>query len=245
MAEKNASDAFGRIFSRQSAAHLLALDIMNEVPQKKGISALGWVGIGCGSVLLIGIVVVSLLIGWCNRKVGEVKQNPERFMAEVAINAHPDYSVVTSNDETKEMTIKEDKTGKETTFSYKDIADGKFAMKSSDGENIEVGMVKPEELPDFVKVMEGGVMSSGYQSKATGALTGMILYTVNDTPENVIAFYEKSVDSWNNVSTSKSNFSLGDTVQHSLNVSDATRKINVTAQKESQQTTVTVTFEQK
>ena len=106
-------------------------------------------------------------------------------------------------------------------------------------------MVKPEELPDFIKVIEGGVMSSGYQSTANGALTGMILYKITETPENVIAFYEKSVESWTNASSGKSNFTLGDMAQHSLNVSDATRKINVTAQKQGQETTVSVTFEQK
>jgi hypothetical protein len=53
------------------------------------------------------------------------------------------------------------------------------------------------------------------------------------------------VESWTNVSSGKSNFTLGDMAQHSLNVSDATRKINVIAQKKGQETTVTVTFEQK
>ena len=233
------------IFSRQWEAQLLACSIMNEVPQKKGMPALGWIGIGCGTVLLIGIVAISLLVGFCKRKVDDWSQNPERKMAEFMINANPDYSVVMSNDETMEMTIKEDKTGKETTFSYKDIAEGKFAMTTSDGQSIEVAMVKPEELPDFIKVIEGGVMSSGYQSTANGALTGMILYKITETPENVIAFYEKSVESWTNASSGKSNFTLGDMAQHSLNVSDATRKINVTAQKQGQETTVSVTFEQK
>lgn len=218
---------------------------MNEVPQKKGMSALGWVGIGCGTVLLIGIVAISLLVGYCKRKVDAIQQNPERTIAELMINANPEYSVVSSNDETKEMTIKEDKTGKETTLSYKDIAEGKFALTTSDGKTIEVGMVKPEELPDFVKVIDGGVMTSGFQSDNAGVLSGTIVYTTSETPENVIAFYEKSVESWTNVSSGKSNFTLGDIAQHSLRVSDATRKINVTAQKQGQQTTVTVTFEQK
>lgn len=233
------------IFPRQWGPQLLACSIMNEVPQKKGMSALGWVGIGCGTVLLIGVVVVALLIGWCNRKVEQVQQNPERFMAELAINAHPDYSVVSSNDQAKEMTIKEDKTGKEMTFSYKDIADGEFAMTTSDGQNFEVGTVKLEDLPEFVKVVDGGVITSGYQATENGVLKGSLIYTTTETAEDVITFYEKSVETWSSNTKQKNNFALGGIAQHSIKVSDANRMIHVIAQKQDAQTTVSVTFEQK
>ena len=73
-----------------------------SLPQpKKGIPALGWVGIGCGTILIIAIIVISLLIGWCKRTVGDIsdfQKNPEKAAAEMMVRMNPDVKKISQDD---------------------------------------------------------------------------------------------------------------------------------------------------
>jgi hypothetical protein len=93
--------------------------------------------------------------------------------------------------------------------------------------------------------VDGGVITSGYQATENGVLKGSLIYTTTETAEDVITFYEKSVETWSSNTKQKNNFALGGIAQHSIKVSDANRMIHVIAQKQDAQTTVSVTFEQK
>src|SRR5690606_13549317 len=101
---------------------------MNEMPptppeppaiqEKKGIPPLGWVGIGCGTLVVIAVLVISLLIGWCKKTVGDFsdfQKNPEKAAAELMVRMNPDVEKVSENDATGEMTIRT-KDGKEVTL---------------------------------------------------------------------------------------------------------------------------------
>ena len=222
---------------------------MRDGEKKKGLSGLAWAGIGCGSVLLIGLVAAALLVNVCKKAVSdfstEMNKNPERKIAEMAIGMHPDFSVVSSNDDTKQMTIKEDKTGKEMTFSYKDIADGKFAMTNSDGTTTEVGTIKAEDIPAWVPLPTTATISGGFQSVKNGKTVGMVVFQSTDKPEDVIAFYESATSSWSSGTSSKNNINIGDVNQHTFEKSASDKKITVMAQSSSSGTQVTVTFEEK
>lgn len=234
------------VILRRTANEALMNEQMPVDGKKKGMPALAWVGIGCGTVLLIGLVVVAMLIGWCKRSVNEFTQdmekNPERKVAEMVINLNPDYSVVSTNDETGEMTIKEDKTGKVTTFSYKDIQDGKFMMTGSDGTSVAVGKVKIEDLPAWVALPAGTTEISGVSGLANGKQNGVVTFTTKETPEAIVEFYEKSASSWGSLSSSKNNFNLNGAQKHSLSLSNSTQKLDVLATSNGGDTTVTLTF---
>ena len=178
-------------------------DPIREGEKKKGLSGLAWAGIGCGVVLLIGLVAAALLVNVCNKFSSDLKKNPERKIAEMAIGMHPDFSVVSSNDDTKQMT------GKEMTFSYKDIADGKFAMTNSDGTTTEVGTIKAEDIPAWVPLPTAATISGGFQSVKNGKTVGMVVFQSTDKPEDVIAFYESATNSWSSGTSSKNNINIG------------------------------------
>ena len=59
-------------------------------------------GIGCGGLLVVGVIAVALLIGICKRKAEEVmrdfEENPTKKAAEWAARANPDFEMVSTDD---------------------------------------------------------------------------------------------------------------------------------------------------
>lgn len=224
-----------------------------QIPQenapKKGLSGWAWAGIGCGSVLLIGVVIFVLLIGMCKRAVTEfsndMNANPERKSAEMIIGFHPDYSVVSSNDETKQMTIKEDKTGKEMTFSYQDIADGKFAVTTSDGSAVSFGAVDLSKVPAWVVLPPDAKSTGGFLNVVNGKNAGVVVFTTGLTAEEVREFFNKSWESWSTSSGSSSSMTLNGVETVTLEKKSATQEISVMVQASGGKTTATVTYSEK
>lgn len=183
-----------------------------QTQQKKGLSGWAWAGIGCGSLLLIAVVAVALLIGFCSRKLNEfsheMQTNPERKTAELVIGFLPDYEIVSVNDETKQMTIREKKTGKEMTLSYTEIAEGKFAGEDESVPTAD-GTADLSKLPSWVTVPGDAKPLTGMQPIVPGTRGGMITYTTDLSAEEVKEFYENDWASWTNASGSSSNLSFG------------------------------------
>lgn len=221
----------------------------NNGAPKRGLSGWAWAGIGCGTVLLIGIIVFGLMVSWCNRKVTELNKelqaNPERKTAEWAIGLHPEFSVVSSNDDTKEMTIKEDKTGKEMTFSYKDIADGKFAVTNPDGTTVQMGAVDLSKLPTWVMLPIDAKVSGGFQADDLGKASGMVVFTTALSPTKVKELFQKQFDTWSSGEGSSSSITVNGVEQHTLGKSSADKEINVMIQSDGTKTSVTLTYREK
>ena len=222
---------------------------MEQLPtdgtKKKGLSGLAWAGIGCGAVLIIGVIVVGLLVGYCNRAVADFKDNPERKVAEFVINASSEYETVSHDDNAKTMTIKEKKTGKEMTMSYKDISEGKFAMTDSEGKTLEIGTVKLEDLPKWVPVPAGATVTSGFQSAENGKASGVVVFGTTQTPQEVADFFKTSTDGWSSSTMKSGNLTIGDVQQYNFERSSATQEIHVMSQKTDTGTQSTVTYKEK
>lgn len=150
-----------------------------EPPVKKGIPALGWVGIGCGSLVLIAAVAISLLVGWCKRAVGdlsEFQRNPEKAAAELMVKLNPDVEKVSQDDAAGEMTIRT-KDGKEMTMRYKDISEGKFVIKDDEGNIAELGSTDLTKVPAWVP-RAPGVKSTQTSIRNTNASKESGFYSV-------------------------------------------------------------------
>lgn len=214
--------------------------------QKKGLSGWAWAGIGCGTVLLIGIIAIGLGVGYCSRKVTEfnkeMQANPERKSAELIIGFHPEYSVVSSNDQTNEMTIKEDKTGKEMTLSFKDIADGKFAMTGPDGTMIQMGAVDLSKLPAWVKLPADATSTGGYQTTVNGKNSGVVIFTSSLTAKELTEFFDKDWDTWSSSTGSSSSMTLNGVESHTMSHKSTDKEVTVMVQVSGGNTSTTVTY---
>lgn len=113
---------------------------------------LGWVGLGCGTLLIIAVIVVSLLVGWCKRTVGDIsdfKTNPEKAAAEMMVRLNPDVEKISQDDAKGEMTIRT-KDGQTVTMSYKHISEGRLMLKDDKGNIAEFGGADLTNVPAWV-----------------------------------------------------------------------------------------------
>ena len=67
-----------------------------EIPQssvatqdKKGMPVIAWVGIGCGGLIILGIIVTVILFKLFAGKIREFSENPEKTAAELVVAADP------------------------------------------------------------------------------------------------------------------------------------------------------------
>ncbi len=93
----------------------------SPAPQKKGIGALGWLGIGCGALILIIIVVVvgGLIIAGPKVKqfVEEAQKNPTRATATAMVSmSGGQFEMVKEDDVNKRYTVRQKSNGQLTTI---------------------------------------------------------------------------------------------------------------------------------
>lgn len=163
--------------------------------KKKGMPALAWVGIGCGGIVLIGIVCVVLAGFWGFRKVKEVAKeltsNPGKSSAEFVVASNKDLEKVSENDETGEMTIRIKSSGQQLTLKYDDLAKGRVMVKDKDGNVTQLGLGDLERVPAWLPRYPGAKEEASLmQSEDAKQMTGMLSFTTTDTVEDVRKFYE-------------------------------------------------------
>jgi hypothetical protein len=105
---------------------------------KKGLSALAWLGIGCGGFLLATFVILITAVVFFSNKAVEyarkVEENPAKAAAELFVKVNPGVELISVDDQAGTMTLRIKETGKVATVTYADIAQGKFSVESEDGE---------------------------------------------------------------------------------------------------------------
>jgi hypothetical protein len=153
--------------------------------------------------------------------------------------------VVSANDDTGEMTIREDKTGKEMTFSYRDITDGKFAVSAPDGSHMTMGTFDLGSLPSWIKLPDDAQARSGYQTKSSGKSSGVVVVTTAMPAKDVQVHFEKSWDQWKNFSGSSNSMTLQSVETINMERKSDDKSITVVIQSSAGVTTVTVTYSEK
>ncbi|MFU8892653.1 MAG: hypothetical protein ACNA8L_03400 [Luteolibacter sp.] len=165
---------------------------------KKPMSTGAKVGMGCGVLAMVGVIVVVLLVSWCNKTVGgymrDFADNPERATAELMINMSPELELVGSNDAEATITFRDKASGKETTMSWSDVAEGRFSISDSEGNELTFGAANMEAVPDWVpRLPDATQVASSYHSVDGGKMTGAYMATSSmQTAELEALFAEKA-----------------------------------------------------
>ena len=112
-------------------------------PPKKGMGPLAWIGIGCLVVVVLGLGTCFAVVKYGSNKLKEYADDPNKMAmtaAKLVVGANPDYDLVSSDDAAQTLTIRNKKTGEETTVSVADLSDGKISFEGPDGSgSISVG----------------------------------------------------------------------------------------------------------
>ncbi len=189
------------------------------VPQqkKKGLSPLAWIGIGCLGILVIGGIVATLITVFVARKVSEVasemNEDPVAATAKILAAASPDIELVATDKDNRTVTFREVSTGKELTFSYDDIENGRVSFSSgsetadlefSEADDGAAGVVVKtsegtatfgagagaSDVPDWIPVFPGASTTGNFTAEADGQLTGTFSFTTDSDIESILNYYD-------------------------------------------------------
>jgi hypothetical protein len=149
---------------------------------------IAWFGIGCGTILIICVLVASLFVGWCKRKIDDFAKNPEKAAAEMVVKLNPDLEMLSTDDTKGEMTIR-NKKGEVTTLSYKDISEGRITVRDKEGNLTMLGTGDLSQVPEWVPRLPNSSDEVGIMhSETTEQTTGMFSATTSDPLDKVEEF---------------------------------------------------------
>jgi len=183
-------------------------------PPKKGMGPLAWIGIGCGIIIVIGIVVMAAGAYLFKTKVVDPwKDNPSLAAAKLVVQASPDLELVKEDPKAQTITVHNKKTDETLVVSLDDAKNGRFkfssngkgassidfsqqgiSVKTQDEKGKEstfvAGAGAPKDLPAWLPTYPGATVQGGFSSKSADATVQTFGLTTTDSPDKVIAFYQ-------------------------------------------------------
>jgi len=182
-------------------------------PPKKGIGPLGWIGIGCGVIIVIGLIVMTAGAYLFKTKVVDpLKDNPSLAAAKLVVAATPDLELVSEDPKGQSITVHNKKTNDTVVVSLEDAKNGRFkfsadgkgassvdfsqqgvSVKTQDEKGQESTFVggagAPKDLPAWLPAYPGATVTGGFSSKSAQATAQSFALTTPDSVDKVIAFY--------------------------------------------------------
>ncbi len=243
-------------------------------PPKKGLSPLAWIGIGCGALVVlaaIGFMIMLAAGGWFLKKQADkLEKNPTLTIAEWYVRANPDYELVSADEATGTITIREIKTGEEITVNAKDLKEGKLTVKTKDGTavfdasakdgtvkvtdekgsqvaTLQAGGAAPQDLPSWLPVYPGGTVQGTFDTNNAEGRSASFTLATPDTSDKVLSFYESRLkEAGLKVgSTITSNTAEGKGGILTASGENPHREVSVLVGASDGQTTAAITFQEK
>jgi hypothetical protein len=144
-----------------------------------------------------------------------MKKNPGLATAKMAVAMNPDVEVVSSDDNSGTISVRDKKTGKVTTMKFDaqkkamvitdengkttsmtasgEGANATMEMKSSEG-TMKIG-ANADRAPDWVPQYPGSSPQNTFSATNAGEQTGSYAFTTTDPADKVISFYGDSLKS--------------------------------------------------
>jgi hypothetical protein len=242
------------------------------MPPKTGMSPLAWIGIGCVVILIFCGIALGVMGFFIKKGVDKFAKNPGMATAELVVKANPDLELVSADDKTNTLTVKDKKTGEVTTFSADDIKNGsgpKFTVKTdkgtatfdaSDGKGMTMkatddkgqvttfnaGTNTPQNLPSWLPAYPGGTVQGTSDMNNNEGRTAAFTVATKDSTDKMLEFYDtqlKSAGLKTEKSTFTSNGQTGGTVTGKSD--DGKRVANVIVSSSAEGTQAVVTFNEK
>ncbi len=105
--------------------------------KKKGLSPLAWIAIGCGGLLIIGVLAVTVGTAIFVKKakdfVEDIDENPAATLGKTFAAFNPEIEYIDSDEEDGTVTFYNKKEDEEYVVNVKDIRDGKFSFTGPEG----------------------------------------------------------------------------------------------------------------
>ena len=189
------------------------------VPQKKGTSPWLLVGIGCASIVMLGVLAMGVVGYFVYDKAKDVAQemedDPIATTARFIAAANPEIEVVSADKNARVVVFRNTDTGEEFTFNYDDIEDGRITFSSDDetasidfnqeGDTGSLTVTTDEgtttfgtndvDIPSWVPIFPGTEPTGTYASETPDARAGAFTIKTPEALEEVLGFYETELKS--------------------------------------------------
>lgn len=163
-------------------------------PQKR--SPMFWVAIGCGVIVLLGLVALGTCGWFVKKQVAKFEANPAIAAAELAVRANPDMEVVESDPEKGTITVRNKKTDEVVTWNAADIESGQWTVETKEGTaTFGGGPGGPANLPSWVPTYPNGSVQGAFDSTSAEGRSAAFTVTTPDPVAAVLEFYENQLNS--------------------------------------------------
>ena len=190
-----------------------------QVPAKKGLPVWAWIGIGCGAMIVLAMIVVTIGGYLVANKVKDVaadfEDNPAMATARMIVKLNPELEEVSTDEEAGTITVRNTKTDEIITVNFDDIEDGKFSFTTGDREvnidasDLDDGNLKitdgednvvysagkvSEDVPTWVPVYPDTEPTNRHTMKAGGESSGGFEIETVASVEEVMEFYRSTLE---------------------------------------------------
>ena len=192
-------------------------------PPPKKSSALKWILIGAGILVFCVIALVGTLfyVGYSAIKRAGVdpelfKSNPGLAAAKLAATLNPEWDVLSTNDSSGTITVRDKKTGEVSTLKF-DAEKNTFVVINQDGKQVEFkasgdeksgsleinapdgsvkfGAAAGNSAPAWVPVYPGSTPQGTISSQTPEGNMNTFTFTTKDSANQVLTYYENQMKS--------------------------------------------------
>jgi hypothetical protein len=191
-----------------------------QAPAKTGLPVLAWVGIGCGALVILAVIVMTVAGFLVANKVKDVaadfEDNPAMATARLIVKLNPELEEVSTDEDEGTITVRNTKTGEIVTVNFADIEEGKFSFTTDEGEvtvdasgvaesgsvNIttddgsvvyQAGVVS-ESVPVWVPVYTGTEPANRHSLNTADTVSGGFQLETSDPVAKVLEFYRSALE---------------------------------------------------
>lgn len=218
--------------------------------EKKGISPLAWVAIGCIGLIVIGGIVVAAGGFFAAKKVKSIAediQDDPGLLAEKIIDLNPELEVVSRDKDAGTITVRNVDTGEVATFDWSEVREGRIRFESTDAEGNRststLGDSGDARPPSWFQAYPGaGAVQATFRNETSAGVSGMFSFPTDDSVGDVLDHYDAYFEDagWE---TERSTYSAGTAEGGSLSAEHPSGDtVNLVVADSGSGTTVNVTY---
>lgn len=196
------------------------MDQGTQTQAKKGLPTIAWIAIGCGALIVVMAVVLTVgglfMASKVKEVAGDFEDNPGLAAARLIVKLNPDLEEVSTDEGAGTITVRNKKSGEEVTVNFEDIEEGRLSFSSGDREvtidtegDGDSGSIKvsddkgsfvlssgdevTEDIPSWVPVYPGSEPTSRHTMHSQDTLSGGFEIVTSDPVSDVLEYYQSEL----------------------------------------------------
>ena len=194
-----------------------------DAQQKQGRPTLAWVAIGCGVLVVIMVLVLTVSGLFMAKKIKDVagdldfEDDPAMSAARLIVRMNPELEEVAVDTEAGTITVRHTDTGETVTVDIDDLQDGKISFTTDEGAvtieasgdpeegtlkvssgdetwTLKTGVETDAEVPDWVPVFPDTETESTHSMTSDGRMSGGFQIQSGEDVGTIVEFYRSRLD---------------------------------------------------